>query len=61
MPEARSQTTWPSASKNTTRCQGISPPGTKSPSRTRFGGAPRSAIPITNRSGSNRGSQSTRW
>lgn len=61
MPEDRSQTSSPSASKNSTRCQGMSPPGVKRGSGTRLGTVPRCATPITKRAGSNRVSQRTRW
>ena len=39
-PVARSQTTSPSASTNSTRCHGMSPPGTNAGSGTRFGRGP---------------------
>lgn len=60
-PVARSHTSSPSASTNSTRCQGMSPPGTKEGSGTRFGAAPRWSSPSTNRAGSNRESQRTWW
>lgn len=60
-PLARSHTSSPSASTNSTRCQGMSPPGTKDGSGTRFGGAPRWCSPNTKRAGSKRGSQRTWW
>lgn len=60
-PEDRSHTTSPSASKNSTRCQGMSPPGVKRGSGTRLGTVPRCATPSTKRAGSNRASQRTRW
>lgn len=60
-PLARSQTSSPSASTNSTRCQGMSPPGTNECSGIRFGGAPRWCSPNTKRAGSNRGSQRTWW
>lgn len=59
-PVARSQTSSPSASKNSTRCHGMSPPGTKAGSGIRLGAAPRWLIPITNLAGSKRASQRTR-
>ncbi len=60
-PVARSHTSSPSASTKSTRCQGMSPPGTKEGRGTRLGGAPRWSRPSTNRAGSNRGSQRTWW
>ncbi len=60
-PVERSQTSSPSASTNSTRCQGMSPPGTKEWNGIRFGAAPRWCSPSTNRAGSNRGSQRTWW
>ncbi|CAM5514814.1 hypothetical protein SAVIM40S_05352 [Streptomyces avidinii] len=60
-PVARSHTSSPSASTNSTRCQGMSPPGTNEGSGTRFGAAPRWSSPSTNRAGSNWESQRTWW